>query len=80
MAEREYEVTLPMAGHLFLSVMAASKEDAIEKAMQEVSINDLGEWEPMVRFNQGNVCYCPHPWEAHAEPVDEDEEFPDEDD
>lgn len=63
---REYEVTIPIAGHAFLTVVADSEEEAIEKAMGEVTIDQIESWEPVEQFNQGNVCYCPHPWEAEA--------------
>jgi hypothetical protein len=63
----EYNVTIPIAGHAFKTVEADSQEEAIEKAMEELTVDDIGEWEPLMRFNQGNVCYCPSPWEAEAE-------------
>ena len=62
-----YNVTIPIAGHAFKTVEADSEEEAIEKAMEEVSIDEIDEWGPLMRFNQGNVCYCPSPWEAEAE-------------
>ncbi len=63
---KSYSVTIPIAGHAYITLEADSEEEAIEKAMESVSINDIAEWEPMKQFNQGNVCYCPHPWEAEA--------------
>jgi hypothetical protein len=63
----EYNVVLPIAGHAYLTVEADSPEEAIEKAMDEVTINDIEELEALKQFNQGNVCYCPSPWEAEAE-------------
>lgn len=70
----EYEVTLPIAGHAFLTVEADSEEDAIEKAMEIVTIEMIEQWEPLEQFNTGNVCYCPQPWEAEAVATGEDEE------
>lgn len=66
-----YYVTLPIAGHAFLEVEADSEKAAIDKAMEEVTINDIDEWEALEQFNQGNVCHCPSPWEATAEKVEE---------
>ena len=63
----EYNVTIPIAGHIYKTVEADSEAEAIDKAMESVSIDDLGDWEPLIQFNRGNVCYCPSPWEAEAE-------------
>jgi hypothetical protein len=69
---KQWDVVIPIAGHVYKTVEADSAEEAIEKAMGEVSIDDIGEWEALERFNQGNVCYCPSPWEADATEVEED--------
>jgi hypothetical protein len=63
----QYNVVIPIAGHIYKTVEADSEEDAIEKAMESVSIDDIGGWETLRQFNRGNVCYCPSPWEAEAE-------------
>lgn len=63
---KTWYVTLPIAGHAYLSVEANSEEEAIEKAFGEVTLTHIENWEALDRFNQGNVCYCPHPWEAEA--------------
>jgi len=34
----------------------------------------LETWEALGWFHQGNVCYCPPPWEAEAELIDADDE------
>lgn len=62
-----YNVTLPIAGHAYLSVEAESERDAIQKALDEVTMDHIETWEAVERFNEGMVCYCPHPWEAEAE-------------
>ncbi len=67
-----YSVTIPIAGHAFIEVEADSEEQAIESAMMDVCIDHIETWEPIQHFNQGNVCYCPRPWEAQAEKIDED--------
>lgn len=68
-------VTIPIAGHAFATVEAETEEEAIDKAVDEVSLSDVDNWEALRQFNQGNVCYCPRPWEAEAElESDEDDE------
>lgn len=67
MSKHEYHVTIPIAGHAYLTVEAESVEEAIEIAMGEVTIDHIETWDPVEAFNQGNVCYCPRPWEAEAE-------------
>ena len=59
------------AGHAIIDVDAASEEEAIQKAMEEVTIDHIETWEAVKQFNKGNVCYCPRPWEAEAENQDE---------
>ena len=72
---KTYGVRLPVAGHVYVEVEAESEEDAIDKAFEEsYTVDDLVEWETLRQFNQGNVCYCPHPWEADAELIEEDDE------
>lgn len=67
-----YRVTVPIAGHHTVMVEAETEEEAIEKAMDtDMSDGDF-EWEALEQFHQGNVCYCPSPWEAEAELEDED--------
>lgn len=68
---KTYAVTIPIAGHLHIEVEANSEEEAIEKGMDEADLSHIEEWTALQRFNQGNVCYCPSPWEAEAECVDE---------
>lgn len=62
-----FEVTLPIAGHAFLTIEAETEEEAIEKAFDEVTLQNIEEWEALREFNRGNVCYCPQPWEAVAD-------------
>lgn len=70
---KEYYVVLPIAGHAYLTVEAESPEDAIDEAMEIVTIDNVEEWTALEQFNQGNVCYCPQPWTAEADPVDDDD-------
>ncbi len=39
-----YNVVLPIAGHAYVTVEAESSEDAIEKAMEIVTIDNVEEW------------------------------------
>jgi hypothetical protein len=72
---KPYSVKIPIAGHAFVEVEADSEEEAIEKAIEEATISHVEEWEAIKQFNQGNVCYCPRPWVAEAECLeDEDDE------
>jgi len=63
---RIYSVKIPIAGHAFLEVEADSEEEAIDKAIDAATIDDVDEWEALKQFNVGNVCFCPSPWEAEA--------------
>lgn len=69
MSKKLWAVTVPIAGHAYVVVEADSKDEAIDKAIDEASIDNLETWQAMRQFNEGNICYCPHPWEAEA--VDE---------
>jgi hypothetical protein len=67
----EYLVTIPIAGHLEIMVEAESEEAAIEQAFEsDYTIDNLADWEAVRAFNEGNVCYCPQPWEATAEEIE----------
>ena len=72
--KRTFQVTIPFAGHMVIDVEAESEEAAIETALNEVTLDHIDSWEPLERFNQGNVCYCPHPWEAEVVDYGPDEE------
>ena len=71
-----WDVTVPIAGHAFKTVEADSEEEAIDKAIETVSLHDVENWEALTQLNMGNVCFCPRPWEAEA--VCEDDEEDDE--
>lgn len=68
---KTYTVTIPMAGHLVIDVEAESAEAAIDVALssEHLTLDKLEGWEALERFIQDNICYCPSPWEAHAEPA-----------
>lgn len=63
---KTYNVTLPIGGHAFLTVEANSEEEAIDAAMNEVTLQHLEDWEVLTQVNRGNVCYFPSPWQAEA--------------
>jgi hypothetical protein len=70
----EFQVTLPVAGTAFITVLAESEEDAIEQALDTVTLDHLEEWEALRQIVRGNVCYAPT-WDADAVdcgPVDDD--------
>lgn len=69
----KFHVLVPIAGHASLTVEAKNKEEAIDMAMGQVTKNDIEEWEALHMFNEGNVCYCPSPWEAEAELADDED-------
>lgn len=68
----EYECTIPIAGHAFVTVDADREEEAIQKALESVTMDDIQEWEPMEQFGSVNVLYCPQPWGAEATKVSDD--------
>ena len=72
---KSYVVTIPIAGHAVVYVNANNAEEAIEAAMSsdQLTIKSIESWEAIERFLEGNVCYCPQPWEAEAECQDEEE-------
>lgn len=68
-----FNVTLPIAGHLTIEVEAEDEEKAVIAALEgKVEYDAEPTWEVMERFMQGNVCYCPTPWQAEAELIEED--------
>lgn len=62
-----YTVTIPIAGHAFVDVEAESEAEAEEKAFGSVTRDHIEEWEALKKINQGNVCYCPMPWEVEID-------------
>lgn len=72
---KTYQVTLPIAGHAFVDVEAESEEDAIAKAHDEVTRDDIGEWE-VKEDCRGNVCCFPSPWHVEVQCIDEEDAEP----
>lgn len=67
---KEWEVTIPIAGHASVIVEANTEAEAIKKAKKSVTTKDIQEWE-VWESCQGNVCYFPTPWDPHAEDIGE---------
>jgi hypothetical protein len=63
-----YCVTLPVTGFCVVEVEAENADDAINKAMDNVTNDDLETWETHREITRGNVCYA-EVNEAHAELV-----------
>jgi hypothetical protein len=69
---KRYGVTIPVAGHAYVTVEAESEQEAIDLAMYgDVTKEDIEDWDCLRAFNRGNVCSCPHPWEVEAEELEE---------
>ena len=62
----KYEVTLPIAGVAYLTVEAESEDEAIQKAMEIVQMDDIAEWEALHKIASGSVLHTSHN-EAYAE-------------
>lgn len=71
---RYYTVTIPIAGHVVVSVEAENEEDAKDLAYGLYDEKDAT-WETIEQFHQGNVCYCPHPWQVTVDDEGEVEEL-----
>ena len=69
---KQWSVMVPFAGHILVIVEAETEELAIEKAINDATLDQVEDWEALEQFNRGNVCYCPRPWEAEA--TDESDE------
>lgn len=63
---REYQVTVPLAGAIYMTVHAENEDEAIEHVLENCTIDDIGEWEAMRYIVRGNVCSAPV-WEASVE-------------
>lgn len=63
---KTYSVQIPIGGHAIVTVDAEDEDSAIELAMENLSIENIENWEPLHKVNQGNVCYFPRPWEIEV--------------
>jgi hypothetical protein len=66
---KTYHVTIPIAGNTWAEVEAETEKEAIEKALESKELEGNAEWEALSKIHDGNVCYCPIPWEIEVEEV-----------
>jgi hypothetical protein len=71
---KTYLVTFPIAGHLSFEVEAESEEQAKDMAYELEAEKGELEYEILEKFNSGNVCHCPSPWETDVYLIDDNEE------
>jgi DNA-binding GntR family transcriptional regulator len=69
---KTYLVTLGIVGRAIVEVEAESEGAAIERACEEITRDDIDEWEALTRACRGNVCSRPSPWDATAKEIDDD--------
>jgi hypothetical protein len=64
----KYSVLIPIAGHIRVEVEADSEDAAIEAALEsdDLHLDNTEDWQAIEAFSQGNVCFCPRPWNAEA--------------
>lgn len=65
---KEYEVTLPSSGTIYMTVQAANEDAAIEQALDTCEQSDINSWEAHRYLVRGNVFYGERS-EAYAEEV-----------
>lgn len=54
----KYLVQVPITGYAEIEVEAENKEEAVSRAMQNVTFDDVAEWEVHREVCKGNVCYA----------------------
>ena len=67
---KEYCVSVPIAGYAIRYVEAGSEEAAIERALSEVQLSDMEEWDALRQIVAGNV-FCGPMNEIEVEEVEE---------
>lgn len=70
---KTYYVDLPVSGRVAVEVEADSEEEAIDKALNSYSIDNLEEWSAERHLVQGNIFYGVLA-EARAQLADGDKE------
>lgn len=50
----EYCVSVPIVGFAVVVVDAENKKEAIEKALEDVELSDVEEWDPVEEIVSGN--------------------------
>lgn len=68
---KKYSVMVPIAGHIVVDVEAVNEAEAIRKALEseDLTLENIHQWEALEKFNSGNVCHCPSPWEIDVEEI-----------
>lgn len=54
---KAYTITMPVTGIMVKTVEAETVEEAIEKFCDEITVNDLEQWEVHEEIVKGNVFY-----------------------
>ena len=77
---KQFGVTLPLTGYIYLEVEAEDEQDAIEKAMSsdQVKIDNIEEWEACRQIVEGNVFHGLRNT-AEAEDIDSGDDSNDDD-
>ena len=78
MINNEFMVEIPIAGKATIFVQAESEDDAKRLAYENLTIDNVDEWEPMDHIMKGNVCYAPF-WSIEITdngPIDEPVDAP----
>lgn len=65
----EWQVTVPIAGEAYVTVIAETEEEAFTLAMDEVK--EIDDWSTYEKLHAGNVCYVSTAWEIEAENMGE---------
>lgn len=67
-----WAVAIPITGRACTEVEAETEAEAISKAIDEITIDDIEEWNAHEKVVEGNVCYAMLN-EAYAENLDDEE-------
>lgn len=57
MAKKYYTITMPLTGIVSKEVEAESEEEALKIFHEDLTIDDIQEWETCEHIVQGNVFY-----------------------
>ena len=54
----KYGVSLPLTGWIYLEVEAKNEKEALDKAQDNATLNDMVEWEFTKKVCSGHVSYA----------------------
>jgi len=57
---KTYGITIPIAGMAYIQIETNSEKEAIEKAFNDITNENIEEWECFEHISQGNVLYAPY--------------------